>query len=141
MVRTEMQHRERGIEMVKRSMFQVLVVAVMVMACAALPSFAAGGSEAKSSMKSMGERYMILMPHTQEQCLKALDDMVASSSDLLSMTEWGCMAGDHTGYVIVNAASEDAARAMIPAAERASARVIKLNKFTPEQIKSFHKTM
>ena len=126
--------------MVKRSMFQIAVVAVMVMACAALPALAAGGSEAKSSMK-MGDRYMIMMPHTKEQCLKALDDMVASSSDLLAMTEWGCMAGDHTGYVIVDAASEDAARAMIPASERPMARIIKLNKFTPEQIKSFHKGM
>jgi hypothetical protein len=30
---------------------------------------------------------------------------------------------------------------MIPAAERARATVIKLNKFTPEQIKSFHQKM
>jgi hypothetical protein len=30
---------------------------------------------------------------------------------------------------------------MIPAAERAGAKVIKLNKFTPEQIKSFHQKM
>jgi len=127
--------------MVKRSMYYVVAVAALVAMCAALPSFAAGGSEAKASSQQMGDRYLIQMPHTKEQCLKALDDMVASSSDLLSMTEWGCMAGDHTGYVIVNAASEAAARNMIPAAERASARVIKLNKFTPEQIKSFHKTM
>jgi hypothetical protein len=127
--------------MVKRSMISLVAAIALMAASVASPSFAAGGSEAKASSQPMGDRYMIMMPHTKEQCLKALDDMVASSSDLLSMTEWGCMAGDHTGYVIVTAASEAAARNMVPAAERASARVIKLNKFTPEQIKSFHKTM
>jgi hypothetical protein len=30
---------------------------------------------------------------------------------------------------------------MIPASERAQAKAIKLNKFTPEQIKSFHQKM
>ncbi len=127
--------------MVKRSVIPVVAIAVVVALCAVPPSFAAGGSEAKASTSQQGDRYMILMPHTKEQCLKALDDMVASSSDLLARTEWGCMVGDHTGYVIVNAASEEAARNLVPAAERSSARVIKLNKFTPEQIRSFHQKM
>jgi hypothetical protein len=30
---------------------------------------------------------------------------------------------------------------MIPASERAQAKAIKLNRFTPEQIKSFHQKM
>jgi hypothetical protein len=127
--------------MVKRSMSLVFAVAVLVAICAVSPSLAAGGSDTKASPYQQGDRYMILTPHTKEQCLKSLDAMVASSSDLLAKTEWGCMVGDHTGYVIVNAASEEAARNMLPPSERPSARVIKLNKFTPEQIKSFHKTM
>lgn len=51
------------------------------------------------------------------------------------------MAGDHTGYAIVGATSEEAARNMILMAERSSARVIKLNEFTPDQIKAFHQKM
>jgi len=88
-----------------------------------------------------GDRYLVIMPHTAEQCLKALDDMEAASSQLLAKTDWGCMAGDHTGYLVVHAASEQAALGMIPASERAQAKAIKLNKFTPEQIKSFHQKM
>jgi hypothetical protein len=84
------------------------------------------------------QRFLIMMPHTKEQCLKALDDMSASATALLAKTEWGCMAGDHTGYAIVDAPSEQAAREMVPPAERASSKIISLNKFTPEQIKAFH---
>jgi len=51
--------------------------------------------------------------------LKALDDMEAASSQLLAKTDWGCMAGDHTGYLVVHASSAQAALNMVPASERA----------------------
>jgi len=60
------------------------------------------------------------------------------SPALLDKMEWGYMAGDHTGYAVADAVSEEAARNLLPASERAQAKVIKLNKFTAEQIKSFH---
>jgi hypothetical protein len=94
-----------------------------------------------SDQPAKGDRYLLIMPHTPAQCLAALDAMEAASPQLLAKTDWGCMAGDHTGYVIVHAASEQAALAMVPANERAGAKAIKLNKFTPEQIKSFHQKM
>jgi len=48
------------------------------------------------------------------------------------------MAGDHTGYAIVEARSESEVRETIPVFLAGKARVIKLNKFTPEQIREFH---
>ena len=111
---------------------RVLVVALVALACAAtFPVLASGGSTG-------AQRYLIMMPHSKEQCLKALDNMNASSKDLLAKTDWGCMAGDHTGYMIIEAGSEKAAREMVPEGERSAAKVIPLNKFTPEQIKAFH---
>jgi hypothetical protein len=83
-------------------------------------------------------KYMIESPHTKEDCLRALDEIVAQDPRFLQKFDFGCMAGVHTGWAIVDAGSESAARNMLPSFLRAKARVTGLNKFTPEQIKSFH---
>jgi len=116
----------------------VPLVAVVVLSVA-LAATAFAGTQAQSAAKL--ERFLIIAPHTPESCLKALDDMEAYSPALLTKTDWGCMAGDHTGYVVVEAASEQAARDLLPPSARAAARVVKLNKFTEEQIRSFHQKM
>lgn len=91
--------------------------------------------------KSGDSRFLIIMTHTPDQCLKSLDDYVAKTPDLLKKIDWGCKVGDHTGYVVVKAADETAARYMLPYEERKTARVIQVDKFTVEQIKDFHKKM
>jgi len=57
---------------------------------------------------------------------------------MLNRIEWGCKSGDHTGYIIVDASSEQATRQMPPASMQPTARVIKLNRFTADEIRSFH---
>jgi hypothetical protein len=84
------------------------------------------------------ERYLIETSHKPEDCVKALDTMAEQDKKLLSKMDWGCLSGDHTGYVIVDAASEQDARAKLPDALRADAKIVKLNKFTPKEIASFH---
>jgi len=124
--------------MSKRGFLVIFVVsAALLTLSVAVPT----GTALAGSMQAKGDRYLLVMPHTAEQCLKALDAMEASSAQLLAQTDWGCMAGDHTGYVVVHAASEQAALAMVPASERAQAKAVKLNKFTEAQIKSFHQKM
>lgn len=84
--------------------------------------------------------YLIKLPHTAAECLKALDEIAERGSELLPKVYWGCDAGDHTGYAIVDASSEGAAKEMIGApTARAKASVIKVKKHTPEEIASFHK--
>jgi hypothetical protein len=85
------------------------------------------------------ERYLIESPHTPPECLRALDEILAKGPGHLAKYEWGCMAGDHTGYAIVEARSESEARETIPTFLNGKARVVKLNRFTPEQIREFHK--
>lgn len=84
--------------------------------------------------------YLVIAPHTPETCLATLDAVKAEAhgSAELAKWEWGCMSGDHTGYLIVTAASPDDALKHVPEMERAQARAVALNKFTPEQIKVFH---
>lgn len=84
------------------------------------------------------ERYYVESKHTPEECLRALDEILAKGPDALSRVDWGCMAGDHTGYSIVEARSEADALATVPAFLRGKARAVRLNRFTPEQIRSFH---
>jgi hypothetical protein len=85
------------------------------------------------------ERYFVESPHTSQECLRALDEILAKGPGVLAEYEWGCMAGDHTGYAIVEARSESEAKGPIPAFLGGKARVVKLNKFTPEQIRGFHR--
>ena len=83
-------------------------------------------------------RYFIESPHTKEECLRALDETLAQGPESLAKYDWGCMAGDHTGYATIEAGSEAAARNTVPALVRNKTRVIEVGKFTPEQIRSFH---
>jgi len=82
--------------------------------------------------------YLIESPHTKEECLQALDEVLARGPQLLAQFDWGCMAGDHTGWATVEAGSESDARNMVPALVRSKARIVKVDKFTPGQIESFH---
>jgi len=85
------------------------------------------------------DRYFVESPHTPQECLRALDEILAKGPGALARYEWGCMAGDHTGYAIVEARSESEAKEAIPVFLVGKARVVKLNKFTPEQIRDFHR--
>lgn len=84
-------------------------------------------------------RYLIQSSHTAEECLKALDEILAKGTETLNRFEWGCAAGDHTGYAIVNAENEAKALNMLPASAKVAARILQVARFTPEQIRSFHK--
>lgn len=83
-------------------------------------------------------KYLVIAPHTAEQCLAALDDIEQHDQALLKKIDWGCAAGDHTGYLEVNAADEASALKTLPVKTRTGARAVKLVKFSPEEIRSFH---
>ena len=82
--------------------------------------------------------YFIESPHTKEECLQALDEALARGPQHLAQFDWGCMAGQHVGWAIVEAGSESEARSMVSPIVRNKARVTPVNKFTPTQIESFH---
>ncbi len=83
-------------------------------------------------------RYIVESPHTKEECLRALDEILAEGPAILNKFDWGCQAGDHTGYALVDAEGESEVRNMVPSFLRNKARIVKVGKFTPEQIRSFH---
>ncbi len=85
-------------------------------------------------------QYMIELPHKDEECLQALDEISEHASALLPKVNWGCKAGVHIGWAIVDAENEIEARNLIGSSlMQEKARVVKLNKFTEQDIESFHK--
>jgi hypothetical protein len=83
-------------------------------------------------------QYLIESPHTKEECLAALDEL-ATKPQILEKFAFGCAAGEHTGYGMVEAQTESAAKEMVPSVVREKARVHPLSRFTVEQIQQFHK--
>jgi hypothetical protein len=84
------------------------------------------------------EKYMIEAPHTKADCLQALDEVLAEGSGFLDKFQWGCKAGVHTGWAILEAESESAARDKVPPSQRGKWRVTEVAKFTSEQIQAAH---
>ena len=82
--------------------------------------------------------YMVEAPHTDAQCLAAMDEIVAEQPQLLAELSWGCMSGVHTGWANVEAESESAVRSMLPASQRDSWGITKVEHFTEEQIRAEH---
>ena len=83
-------------------------------------------------------RYLLETPHTKEECLRELDEVLAEGKNVLNKFYWGCSTGDHTGYAIVDAENESEVKRLVPGFLRSKARIVELSKFTPEQIRSFH---
>ena len=83
-------------------------------------------------------QYFVETPHTKDECLKALDETLKKGPDFLAKFEWGCMAGDHTGYGVVDADNEMAARNQVPSVVRDRAQIHPVTRVTPDDIRSMH---
>lgn len=84
------------------------------------------------------KKYLIETPHTKEECLRALDEQLAKGPEILKQFNYGCMAGDHTGYALVDVGDEKEARNLVPTFLLNKARIIEVGIFTPEVIRSLH---
>jgi hypothetical protein len=117
--------------------FAMLLVGAVALAEDA-PAKADAAKPAKAATKHM-MRYMIMVPHTQEECMKALDSFDTAKD--LEKFDFGCKSGDHTAYAMVTAENEDAAKAMVPEDQRDKAKIVAVGKFTPAQLKKLHSMM
>ena len=82
------------------------------------------------------DRYLIESAHQARDCTLILQQIKAAG--YLYHFDWGCKSGVHTGWAIIDAESEAQARLVVPPLLRSKARVIKLNKFDPEEVESTH---
>lgn len=81
-------------------------------------------------------RYFIEVPHEAEKgaCARAVQIFLRSGSHFVANADWGCKAGDHRALLIVDLASQEEARNILPPAFRARAKVVELNKFSLQDI-------
>ena len=123
--------------------FTLLAACCLAMLLVGAGAFAEGTTAKKAAptkvMKPALTTFLIESPHSAEECLKVMDEVNQSKG--LASWDWGCMAGNHTAYRIVQAADENAALAMVPEDVRAKAHVHKLTKMTPAQLTLAHKHM
>jgi hypothetical protein len=121
--------------------FRSLLGAFLILAVAATAgwwSFAGANKEDAKAAAAATSRYLVISPHTKEECLTALDGAAALGKEALARWEWGCMSGDHTGYEFVEVSGDAEALKTVPEPVRAKARAVKLSQFTAEQITAFH---
>jgi hypothetical protein len=84
------------------------------------------------------DRFLVISPHTAADCKQALKEVHAAG--YITHFDWGCMDGDHTGWVVLEAENAKEALMVVPSLQRHSARAVKLVKFAPSDIEKMHKS-
>ena len=81
-------------------------------------------------------RYLIEVPHKPEvqACAGVVQVFLRTGSHLLTQADWGCLDGEHSAWLIIEANTKDEARYVVPPAFRPEARITGLNKFSLDQI-------
>jgi hypothetical protein len=81
-------------------------------------------------------RFLIEVPHEAKtkECAQAVKILLDSGSHYLTNAEFGCLDGEHTAWIIVEVDTREAALLVVPAIFRPRAKIVKLNKFSLQEI-------
>jgi len=81
-------------------------------------------------------RFLIEVTHDPDPwaCARVVETFLRTGSQYLAQADWGCTDGQHVAWMIVEAASREEALRIIPPHFRPETRVVKLNKFTLEEL-------
>jgi hypothetical protein len=91
-------------------------------------------------MKTKMERFIVISPHTAEDCKMAVYQFREYNAGFLTHFEWGCLDNDHTAYAIIDAESHENAKMTVPPMLRNTTKVVKVIHFDPKAKKdSLHK--
>ena len=116
----------------KHKLFTVVMFMTMAMLAVSSVGLAKSGKKASKSM------YMVTSTHTPEQCMAAMSEMKDKAPKMLDKCWMGCGSGNHTCWAVVEAGSEDDAKAMVPESVRGNAQVVKVSKMTAAEMKATH---
>ncbi len=88
-------------------------------------------------------RFLIETRHTSEHdgCVRALDAITRFGSHFATHAEFGCEVGEHAGWLIVDVDDLETASQMVPPQYREGAKVIRLSRWTREQIEEMLKRL
>lgn len=81
-------------------------------------------------------RFLIEVPHEEEKisCIRAVEIFLKTGSHFLTNADWGCFDGEHKAWIIVEVNSKEEAQGILPPAYRSQAKIVRLNKFSIEEI-------
>lgn len=81
-------------------------------------------------------RFLIEVRHDSDTvtCARAVHVFLSTGSHFLTNADWGCRDGDHRAIIIAELDSHDEARGIVPVAFRDQTKVVRLGKFTTQQI-------
>lgn len=81
-------------------------------------------------------KFFIEVPHEAEltACTQAVESFLNYGSHFVVNADWGCMDGEHKAWITIEADNKDEARAILPPAYRNQAKIVRLNKFTMEEL-------
>lgn len=82
------------------------------------------------------DRFLIEVPHEKDpgECARAVQYFLTTGSHFMTHADWGCSDGVHKAFIIVEAENREDARSLIPRVFQSQATIVKLNKFTMEEI-------
>jgi hypothetical protein len=83
-------------------------------------------------------RFLIEVPHdgSMAACKRAIDTFQRTGSQFLARADWGCSDGDHKAWMIVDVASKDEARQVVPPEYRVGAKVVALTTFPRDDLQA-----
>ena len=81
-------------------------------------------------------KYLIEVPHEakKEACEQAIRIFLNTGSHFLTNADWGCKDGVHKAWMILNIDGKEQARNILPPAFRRQAKIIKLIKFSTDNL-------
>jgi hypothetical protein len=81
-------------------------------------------------------RFLVESPHDAADCRLIVSQVQALG--YLHNFDWGCDAGVHCGWAIIEADSEAEAGLAVPMLVRRQARVVPIVKYSPDQARQSH---
>ena len=81
-------------------------------------------------------RFLIEVPHEAEkkECALAVEVFLKTGSHFLTHADWGCLDGEHKAWIIVELDNKEEVRNILPPNYRSQAKIVRLNKFSLEEI-------
>lgn len=81
-------------------------------------------------------KYLIEVPHEPDEgaCIRAVQSFLMTGSHFLTNADWGCKDGEHKAWIMLDVDSRDDARSVLPPNSRPDAKIVKLNRFTMQDV-------
>jgi hypothetical protein len=93
------------------------------------PTIRASGGRAHATIPDRGAA-----PRRTIACARAIRELLQTGSHYVSHAEVGCLDDVHTGWILLEAESDEDARRVLPPSGRAAARIVRLTQFSVAEL-------